>query len=905
MSLGSIISGVSKVFLVVRRRFRRPQKSTVEITMKALIAATKPHTDYLQQKTSVTMESAAAFWDKNLLRKLLLKINSEEKEFVFYCSDSKLLAQKLLTCFILPNHGLKESEIVSILIPIFETSKEIFIEYLLNDDKAMNYNKLRDSRLLDVIAHNQNRERTELSEIVANLRKVPQEKSVPLGFRNVSNEKLEQLSKVYVPPAEYDQFYFLLVKLHLLIIVGQSHVGKSSTAYMLAQKLSSEKNDLQILEAVDYDSARKGGLQAISGSIVIFDDLFGEADYEFIGSNLKFIRTLLSQKNYIIMTSREYIFEEAKIKTKVLEELPQLAPEMLQEGSYRTVELEKILVNHVRLAWESGELGQKTENLIYSKKAFILNELRFPHNIEMFVKNCKLGNDGQIDIRSVIEGSKKITDLVKRIIEQEIPEERCIFLLCALLREVQLSQLKELLSNTEYSVDQSKLLLKPYQRLMIIDKELDLLKYKHPSFREAVIKYFEENELFAITSMTLHLMEVASSQLISLKPLHNIILKMTRKMEISKLEKLFMEKDISVEINTILFSNLVYMDPAVAVKSFLKMNKKQFRLRSPLKYIYPHRVSEALDFIAEGLKTGEVKYSKRLERLVSLFLRASIEKTRRIYNELNLYNKPELKFKVSLLAPICHEFPLFVFWEIRSLLWKDVPGDVRASLYGVLSVFPNEYVPIVLGMAMNILSKETDTRCIRRLKRVIFKLKKIHSPELGLKKETIEFLISEMEYQYYDVYYHLLDIGYDGDTIRMVLEEVLDDKPLDSIHYGFYMEHHHEFWQLSKDYGPKIGLSDTVEGKLIMAIETLRTEAQENKNSNWSQELEQHCEYLRKTFIDASFFKENVLRQINNDIDSMLNYQEPYLKHDLYDRISDRIVELSSELVLRDLLEKL
>ncbi|WP_379139046.1 hypothetical protein [Paenibacillus sp. sgz500958] len=220
-------------------------------------------------------------------------------------------------------------------------------------------------------------------------------------------------------------------------------------------------------------------------------------------------------------------------------------------------------------------------------------------------------------------------------------------------------------------------------------------------------------------------------------------------------------------------------------------------------------------------------------------------------------------------------------------------------------MFSDEFVPIVLGMAKNILSKETDPLCIRRLKRVKYILEERHSPELELKPETIEFMISEMNYQYFDVYYHLLDIGYDGEIIRGVLDDVLDDKPLDSIHYGFYMEHHHEFWQLSKDYDPKTGLSDTVEGKLIIAIETLRTEAQENKNRNWDHELEQHCEYLRKTFIDASFFKEEVIGQINKDIDRILNYKDPYLKHDLYDRVSDRIVELSSELGLRNFLKNI
>ncbi len=105
------------------------------------------------------------------------------------------------------------------------------------------------------------------------------------------------------------------------------------------------------------------------------------------------------------------------------------------------------------------------------------------------------------------------------------------------------------------------------------------------------------------------------------------------------------------------------------------------------------------------------------------------------------------------------------------------------------------------------------------------------------------------------------------------------------------MKYFEEAKYIWKNYVPKSGQADTVEGELIRAIERLRYEAQNNGNCNWDEGFEFFCHYLWEVLNDVETFERNVLLEIKNDIDTLLNFDEPYLDDDLYDRICDHIIE--------------
>ncbi|MFJ7736468.1 hypothetical protein ACIQ2D_08990 [Lysinibacillus sp. NPDC097287] len=105
-----------------------------------------------------------------------------------------------------------------------------------------------------------------------------------------------------------------------------------------------------------------------------------------------------------------------------------------------------------------------------------------------------------------------------------------------------------------------------------------------------------------------------------------------------------------------------------------------------------------------------------------------------------------------------------------------------------------------------------------------------------------------------------------------------------------YIEEAKYIW---KNYVPKSGQSDTVEGELIRAIEKLRYEAPNNGNGNWDEGFELFCYYLWDILNDKSVFGKHVLDEIRADIDTINNSEVPYFEDDLYDRITDHIIEWS------------
>ncbi len=105
-----------------------------------------------------------------------------------------------------------------------------------------------------------------------------------------------------------------------------------------------------------------------------------------------------------------------------------------------------------------------------------------------------------------------------------------------------------------------------------------------------------------------------------------------------------------------------------------------------------------------------------------------------------------------------------------------------------------------------------------------------------------------------------------------------------------YFEEAKNIW---KNQVPKNGQSDTIEGELIRAVEKLRYEAQNNGNGNWDEGLERFCEYIWDILNDSKTFESHSLEEIKFDIKTLLDYKNPYLEDDLYDRVTDRVVEWS------------
>ena len=95
-------------------------------------------------------------------------------------------------------------------------------------------------------------------------------------------------------------------------------------------------------------------------------------------------------------------------------------------------------------------------------------------------------------------------------------------------------------------------------------------------------------------------------------------------------------------------------------------------------------------------------------------------------------------------------------------------------------------------------------------------------------------------------------------------------------------------WQ---NYVPKSGQADTVQGELLRANEKLRDESQRNGNINWDQGHEILARFILETLQSSSDVSAEAKVQLERDILRILDYEHPYTKDDLFDRVEKVIFD--------------
>jgi hypothetical protein len=103
-----------------------------------------------------------------------------------------------------------------------------------------------------------------------------------------------------------------------------------------------------------------------------------------------------------------------------------------------------------------------------------------------------------------------------------------------------------------------------------------------------------------------------------------------------------------------------------------------------------------------------------------------------------------------------------------------------------------------------------------------------------------------------------------------------------------YFEQAKHLW---KTYVPKSGQANTVQGELIRAVEKLRDEAQRNGNGNWDVGFEILSDFLTQTLCDTSVFSSDQIQRIRETISQLRIPDEPCLQDDLFDELTDWVVE--------------
>ncbi len=137
-------------------------------------------------------------------------------------------------------------------------------------------------------------------------------------------------------------------------------------------------------------------------------------------------------------------------------------------------------------------------------------------------------------------------------------------------------------------------------------------------------------------------------------------------------------------------------------------------------------------------------------------------------------------------------------------------------------------------------------------------------------------------------------------TIQKIMSEDYQQKYFDECKF---------IW---KNYVPKSGQADNLQGELLREIEKIRCEAQDNGNINWNDNFSSYCDFISKKLLEQSIFSEAEKEEITLIVSYLKecgNYAQKfsaeqiseedvdfekiaYVNDNLYDRICDKIGKL-------------
>lgn len=314
--------------------------------------------------------------------------------------------------------------------------------------------------------------------------------------------RLERTRYVYVKPHCYSRAEEKLKKNRLLIITGPAHLGKTSMAFYLADSFQENKISRRFLIFPEREDPSE--IASFHDSVILFDDPFGGAIFKasLIADRFYKIQEL-ARKNYIIITSRKEVLNEAIKYTKLGERnLENLTLEMRQ-ADYYAGDFEEILAKHL----EYFKVDQGMIALANSHKKEIIKELRFPHNYERLV--CEeLGKviKEEKDFWQALKDAKAIERTVENWFERWYSKDKEVFYflfiltLCGELGEENFSRIYK--KGVERLNDEKKIGLPLIGNLLRLRKatasyvsQSGPFRLEHPSYKQGIMGSIEGSHI--------------------------------------------------------------------------------------------------------------------------------------------------------------------------------------------------------------------------------------------------------------------------------------------------------------------------------------------------------------------------------------------------------------------------
>jgi hypothetical protein len=105
------------------------------------------------------------------------------------------------------------------------------------------------------------------------------------------------------------------------------------------------------------------------------------------------------------------------------------------------------------------------------------------------------------------------------------------------------------------------------------------------------------------------------------------------------------------------------------------------------------------------------------------------------------------------------------------------------------------------------------------------------------------------------------------------------------------MKYEKEVKDIWKNFVPKSGQADTVQGELLRAVEKLRDESFRNGNINWDEGFEIFIDLLRHYLVNTKIFSEEKTVLLDYYLKKIGDGGVPCMDESAYDEISDAIIE--------------
>jgi hypothetical protein len=462
-----------------------------------------------------------------------------------------------------------------------------------------------------------------------------------------------------------------------------------------------------------------GAIPKMNNSAVIFDDLFGDVAYHSIGNRTKIVNDL-AKRNFVLITSREYIFKEAVAHIPINQPLEDI-PNIIQEGSYSNEGLILILNNHLDLQYSNNQFNEATLNYVRGYKDYIISELRFPHNIEIFVSSLDDNCTSKQLLTAKILEARQIENIVVSWLQNISEKSKNILLGLSIGRFVSIETVAKICSmNWNYSMEDVEQCIRESHRIIAYNT---YLKFRHPSYKTAIVNYFTKHKNDAISDLLFSLL--TSEEFLNQKLINrSIIWEWLSELDSEKLKVLVLKRKLKTKIREIAWLNLVNRDMLSALDLFEQTqiakdgysSSQMDSFVSIKNYLDDNSVIELIKVL---LKKRTQENWRVIENLIYLFAFQIRRNATWILSDLDVeQSSRDLKIKIKILGVIGSKNPESVFNELL-LLAKSEYLSTRSKVYTALTMLDKKYKTEVRTAFETLLDNEPSEKNKLKLRRLI------------------------------------------------------------------------------------------------------------------------------------------------------------------------------------------